>query len=361
MPTDWKHHFQNTSRKPRKKVSFGVDSSTVKKVQNILNQLGATPPLVEDGVFGPKSQAALKRFQSVNGLTVDGSIGSQVLQAMGLTSQSSPSTIDTITSTVGSAIDGIQQSVIDAFMSFTGNLEGSMLPYMYTDRFGLVTMGSGNLIDDSPRSDPNVDSVAVQPWIIPARALNKPWKRKDGSPVTRDEIRAAWNVVKGAWPGIQSVESQHLTEIRLPKTAIQQTIDEQLKSNHEHLRAKYPGYVNWPADAQLGLHSMAWAMGPEFQFPQFTAAVNKTKPDFVTAASASHMSNGAVERNNANKQLFLNAADAQAKKANYSKLFYPGPVIAGAIGLFGTFIAGLLGVAGFLGYKRYKKTGRILP
>jgi hypothetical protein len=65
---------------------------------------------------------------------------------------------------------------------------------------------------------------------------------------------------------------------------------------------------------------MAWAMGPGFNFPMFQAACGKKDdagnpaPDFRAAADQCHMDEtgnpGLAPRNVANKQLFLNAADA---------------------------------------------------
>jgi lysozyme family protein len=52
--------------------------ATVVAVQQ---KLGVTA----DGVIGPQTRRALKRFQRRNGLTVDGVIGPQTLGAMGLT------------------------------------------------------------------------------------------------------------------------------------------------------------------------------------------------------------------------------------------------------------------------------------
>jgi peptidoglycan hydrolase-like protein with peptidoglycan-binding domain len=48
-----------------------------------LNDLGANPPLTTDGIDGPLTSAAIKAFQSANGLTVDGIVGPQTLAALG--------------------------------------------------------------------------------------------------------------------------------------------------------------------------------------------------------------------------------------------------------------------------------------
>lgn len=60
-------------------------------IQKTLNKLGANPKLVEDGVYGGKTIAAIKAFQTSKGLTADGVVGPKTLAAMGL-SGAAPST-----------------------------------------------------------------------------------------------------------------------------------------------------------------------------------------------------------------------------------------------------------------------------
>ena len=48
---------------------------TPRDAQHALNLLGASPPLTEDGAFGPKSQAALMAFQRSHNLAPDGVLG----------------------------------------------------------------------------------------------------------------------------------------------------------------------------------------------------------------------------------------------------------------------------------------------
>ncbi|MDI3298277.1 MAG: DUF1906 domain-containing protein [Bacillota bacterium] len=43
-----------------------VDPDSVRKLQQLLNALGANPPLVVDGIFGPKTRAALMAAQAPN-------------------------------------------------------------------------------------------------------------------------------------------------------------------------------------------------------------------------------------------------------------------------------------------------------
>jgi len=53
-----------------------------KSVQHALNMLGATPKLTEDGQSGPKTVAAIKSFQTANGLTPDGVAGPKTKTAL---------------------------------------------------------------------------------------------------------------------------------------------------------------------------------------------------------------------------------------------------------------------------------------
>jgi hypothetical protein len=99
-----------------------------------------------------------------------------------------------------------------------------------------------------------------------------------------------------------------------------------LAANETYLRQRYPAYDDWPADAQLGLLSMSWAMGPGFKFPAFDAAV--TDLDFARAATVCSINStnnpGVVPRNAANKQLFGNAAAVGAWALDPDVLWYPG-------------------------------------
>jgi putative chitinase len=51
-------------------------------VQQSLNKLGAEPPLIVDGTYGPATVAAVRTFQQSNGLDVDGKVGPQTIGAI---------------------------------------------------------------------------------------------------------------------------------------------------------------------------------------------------------------------------------------------------------------------------------------
>ena len=93
----------------------------------------------------------------------------------------------------------------------------------------------------------------------------------------------------------------------------------------------FQSFDTWPADAQLALLSMAWAMGPGGPggFPHFRAGCQAL--DFKTAAAQCQMNAagnpGLVPRNQANVTLFSNAAIVLAGEAKGSfqrpTLYYP--------------------------------------
>jgi len=63
-----------------------------KEVQHALNRLGAKPQLTEDGKSGPKTVAAVKSFQTANGLTPDGVAGPKTKTALYVAMSQLPST-----------------------------------------------------------------------------------------------------------------------------------------------------------------------------------------------------------------------------------------------------------------------------
>ncbi len=62
-------------------IAFGVDYA---QIQRLLNDAGATPPLVVDGKWGAKSSAAMKAFQAANGLITTGEVDAETLDLLGI-------------------------------------------------------------------------------------------------------------------------------------------------------------------------------------------------------------------------------------------------------------------------------------
>ena len=71
-------------------LKTGSSGTQVRTLQTKLNNWGYDAGTV-DGIFGSKTQAAVKRFQQKNGLVADGIVGSKTAAALGMTLTSSSS------------------------------------------------------------------------------------------------------------------------------------------------------------------------------------------------------------------------------------------------------------------------------
>lgn len=233
----------------------------------------------------------------------------------------------------------MHQSVANQWRAFNTPFEG-LVPFMYADVKGLVTIGMGNLIDPVSAAT----SLPFQKRSKPAERSNlneilAEWNRAKPAPAkaTTAEIVAEWNKVKTA-PNARKgwTVSNAICKLELSPAAVDDLIRKKLAQNEKTLKQhkSFAGFDDWPADAQMALLSMAWAMGPAFgpKWPKFSAAfANKDAPDFETAAANCRMSEagnpGLVPRNNANQHLFRNASAVQVGAADgfYGKstLYYP--------------------------------------
>ena len=319
--------------------SFGAEYD-VEGVQARLNALGYQPPLVADGVPGNKTATALRWFQAGHGLPATGVLDAATYKLLGVVPGVTKK--PALTRIPVPPVPGLQQVVSDSFLSFSQPLEG-YTPYLYTDSYGLVTTGMGNLVDTGKRVLPSQPQVALA-GTPPESALSLPWKKPDGSAASRAEIAAAWQAVKAAWPRVKSTASQSLTNLRLSKEDVAKLVASKLAENQKYLISKYPEMASWPADAQLAFHAVSWAWGPGFaqvswgpDGQNFVSAVNASPPDFRTAAeilmrvsAAEEKRNpGIIPRNQAVVLMLQNAASAIEKGSDLALLFYPNPIAMG--------------------------------
>jgi hypothetical protein len=209
-------------------------------------------------------------------------------------------------------------SVQSVFRAFNAVFEGA-IPYMYLDIKGLVTVGVGNLIDP----------------LELAQALPFRFKSAPQSPATAHQIAAEWQALKNnpnlAGAGHEACEP--VTQLELSDDAINSLVLDRLTGNESFLKRQewFKDLDTWPADAQLGLLNMAWAMGPDGPgaFPRFRAACRSL--DFNMAATECKMNEagnpGLIPRNRADFTLFSNAAVVLASEApgslDRSVLYYP--------------------------------------
>lgn len=204
-------------------------------------------------------------------------------------------------------------SVIDAFIDTQHKMEG-WVNWMYLDQLGLVTTGMGNLIDPL------------------GAALALPWTHGiGGTPATQAEVTAAWTTVKNAFnmhpelrqsSGYSPIYGQ-LTDLRISDDAIHDLVKRKFLENETVLVSRIPTFGHLTADAQMGIHSLAWAAGPHFDAPKFMAAITLPVPDYDTAQVESQFRTINAQRNAFNHALFGNASLVQKLGGDIERLFYP--------------------------------------
>jgi len=195
-------------------------------------------------------------------------------------------------------------SVKAFFPVFSAHFEGRCR-YMYPDIRGLVSGGIGALFDP----------ISLCTYL--------PWLNSDNSPASNDDIVGEWNAMKqrgrlytataDSWktyPGgghFGQFATLHLTD---------ESIDDLLQSKADffdrHLCTELPGYEQFPAEAQLALLSMLWALGTLSGYPLLrTALASADWPECSRQAHIRDADNPGVRpRNAANAALFLLAAQS---------------------------------------------------
>ena len=194
-----------------------------------------------------------------------------------------------------------KKSVRAVFLEFSKKFEGC-IPWIYLDIKGLATVGIGCLIE------PAGQALAL-PFV----------HRGTEDRATQDEISRDWVMVKRqrnlAHQGAQ--RARFFTNLDLLPEGIEALALQRLKLNEDYLLGHaFPMFGEFPADAQLGIHSMAWACGAGFPriFPRFTAAAKVSDwAGCVRECTINAKNNpGLVPRNWANKKLFTKAAEVAA-------------------------------------------------
>lgn len=161
-------------------VSYGSQGSSVTELQKLLNNNGYG--LTVDGIYGAKTQAAVKDYQQKNGLTVDGIVGTNTWGALTTanTTQPAPSTGTTATNTTTAT---------------TGNTAttGSYDPFKVSESTAAADQKRQDLASQKP-SDFSYDAYQKSDLVTQAEALlqqqlaNKPGEYQSQWQANIDEI-----------------------------------------------------------------------------------------------------------------------------------------------------------------------------
>jgi hypothetical protein len=191
---------------------------------------------------------------------------------------------------------------------------------MYADVLGLVTCAIGNLIDP-----------------LGHEVLTLGWVHYDGSPASEQEIVDEWQAVKAG-----KIPARHGTRpLVLPPAALDRLFFWRLDQNEAYLARRFARWNDFPADAQMGTHSCAWAAGAHWAAPHFdSAAMDVTAEGFRVCAGTAGTDGsdpslrgeawlrddgnpGLRPRNLANQWLFQNAAVVIADSYDPDELVWP--------------------------------------
>jgi len=201
--------------------------------------------------------------------------------------------------------------------TFNDPFEGRVYT-MYQDAKGLLTVGLGDLIDPIQLG-----------WALPWR------HRSDGSLASQSEYIAEWNIIKGAsnlaTDGWQTAAT--LCKLCLSPDDVTSLVKQKIEGNEHVLRSRLPGYDDWCCDAQVFIHSMAWADGPNMRYPRmFKLLTDPAGPRFLDAINECDINpkkGTIILRNAANRQLLTNAFYVHAGNLDKDVLVYPGSAIVG--------------------------------
>lgn len=203
------------------------------------------------------------------------------------------------------------------FPAYSERHEGLCLS-LYLDIFGWATTSIGVLVDPIERALPLA-------WMI------------DGRRATEAEIRRDWQAVKALKERGEDLRKwtakrqEPLTQIRLTLAASDELVRQRLRANVAYVRRHIPGWDRLPADAQLALASLMWAIGAglERTRPKLVAAVNAG--DWARAKAEAHIREdnnpGVRVRNDDQERCFDNAAVVDQHGLDPEVLHWPASVI----------------------------------
>ncbi|MBZ4018031.1 hypothetical protein [Streptomyces purpurogeneiscleroticus] len=223
----------------------------------------------------------------------------------------------------------MRRSVRDIWVAFNRPIE-ARLDFMYLDSEGWVTTALGNKIDETRKGGRTPTDAERRASL--SLAMEWSWENERHERATPEEVAAEWDRTKARFDqrkdGGGSFE-QYAT-LRLPDAAIDTVMFRKLDSTEHALkaRAEFTHFDSMPADAQLGLLSMAWAMGvARFEiFKIFRAAV--ADGHWTDAAKECRISpdTGTLKvRNDRNQQLFRNTGLVIAEGRDPDILIWTNP------------------------------------
>lgn len=218
-------------------VGYGSSGESVKKLQNLLNQQGYA--LDEDGVFGQKTQAAVKDYQKKNDLLLDGVAGDQTWSSlMGAdTKEATPA----VSSTTVEALQALEKGLISSYETMVARAQRKKLeaakPEAYQSDFDeqLKELYEQIAQREAFRYDPNEDPTY--------QSYAKQYQRQ-GKLAMEDTLGKAAGLTGGygssyAESAAQQAYGEYLAKLQDVVPALQENAWQQYKAQGEALMQRY--------------------------------------------------------------------------------------------------------------------------
>ena len=169
-----------------------------------------------------------------------------------------------------------------------------VVPHMYLDIVGLVTVGVGFLLR-TPE-----DAVAM-PFV----------NRKTGKAATAAEKRADWALVNAQEKAKLAATYKKFTQLDMTDADIDKRLGKFISDFAAGLRRQFKDFDSYPQSVQIGLLDMVYSLGPDgfsTGYPKMCAAI--LKKDWAAAANECERKGVSPTRNKDCRQLFLDAVNA---------------------------------------------------
>jgi GH24 family phage-related lysozyme (muramidase) len=177
-----------------------------------------------------------------------------------------------------------------------------IVPWMYLDTTGFVTVGVGELLAN------------------PASALALAFVDANNQPSTPDAIQAEYSRVSSLPPGrYPAAFYRSPASPTLPHPAIDALLLHQLTYFDTQLSQRFRNYLIFPDPAKLGLLDMVYNLGVTGLFRGFPTFLSHVQDqNWAGAAAECHRNGPSLQRNDWTRQQFLAAASAPASQQSLS-------------------------------------------
>jgi GH24 family phage-related lysozyme (muramidase) len=204
----------------------------------------------------------------------------------------------------------ISQILVAKIRNDLDTWEGPMMPWMYLDSVGVVTVGWGTALEDE-------DTAASLPFV----------HSKTQVAATADEIKNTWRALRtgskaqrAAAPTKKHLARsyEHMSDFRLTPDTASDLRDKHVLGDYQSLPAIYPEFDQFPEDAQVALFDMIYNLGPGRsanrhhrasglrRYVYMNTAINKR--DWAGAAGGCRRPDIPDDRNTMTAVLFLKCA-----------------------------------------------------